>query len=205
MFVNPDKQLKYNLFNYYKHDINDRRLRKEDDMMIEKLHDKVYMDQIKRSNMEEKMRQDSEKQRYINQRMNDYSNFMHQKDEERRNKFVKNPEIYNENANFNKSQSISCMNQLNSINNNPYSPKSMNPDMTLMNMNKVKKDNLNHILYPEYIGVKKLSEIEKNDRNEYQKFYKNMLDSQMNYKTSSPETYNNNHYVVNNMVSNPCK
>lgn len=204
MFLYPDKQLKENLFNYYKYDINERRMRKEEDLMNEKLNDKVYMDQIKRNNMEIKHRQESERQRLINETMNDYNNFMNKKEEDRRNRFNKNSSgIYNENVNFNKSQSISIADQMNSMNINPYSKMNMNPDMSLINMNKVKKDNLNHILYPEYIGVKKLYEMEKNDKNEFKKFYKNILDSQMNYKSSSPD-YNNN-YMVNNMISNPCK
>jgi len=205
MLIKYYKHVNDDLFNYYRQDTNVKRVRKEEYINTEKMHDKIYMDQIKRSNLEEKMRQESERQKRINDNMNDFSKFWGKKDEERRNNFAKKSDVHYENYNKGNSLSLGNMEMFNS-NINPNSPQSINPDMTLINMNKVKKDNLNHILYPEYMGVRKLDEIEKKNKNEYQKFYRNVLDSQMNYRTKSPDMMQTNNYKnVVNMVSNPCK
>lgn len=211
MLMNPDKQLKDKFFNMYKQDMNDRRLRREEFINTEKMHDKFYMDQITRNNFEEKMRQENHKQKIINDTMNDYGKFMNRKEEERKNKYLKNYEMPMENYNINSSHSMGNLNQFDLYNNSVSPSANMNPDMTLINEKKAKKDSLNHILYPEYIGPRKLNEMERNNKNEFQKFYKHMLDSQMNYRSNSPEIALMQHKDINrfdgnvNMVSNPCK
>jgi hypothetical protein len=205
--MNPDKHIKENLFNYYRQDINERRIVKEENFNMEKMNDKVYMDQIKRNNQEEKLRMDSQRLKRVNDNLNEYGLFINKKDEEMKNKYKKNSDFYHENYQKGNSQSMGNLNQLEFFNNNisPNSPKSINPDMTLINETKVKKDSLNYILQPDYIPVIKLNQMEKNNKNEYQKFYRNILDSQLNYVINSPEKQINNYKNVVNMISNPCK
>lgn len=206
MLMHPDKQIKENLFNYYTQELNQRRLMKEETTHMEKLNDKVYMDQIKRNNQEEKMRMDSQRMRRVNENLNEYGLFISKKDEEMKNRYKRNSDIYKENYLKGNSHSMGNLNQLEMFNSNlkPNSPMSINPDMTLISESKTKKDHLNFILQPDYIPVRKLNEMEKNNKNEYQKFYRNILDSQMNYMINSPDIKNNYKNVVN-MISNPCK
>jgi hypothetical protein len=207
MLMNPDKNIKVGLFNYYREDINERRMIKEENTNLEKRNDKVYMDQIKRSNQEEKLRMESQRLKRVNENLNEYGQFLSKKDEEMRNKFKKNTDIYHENyQKKGNSYSMGNLNQFEIFNSNisSNSPKNINPDMTLINESKVKKDSLNFILQPDYIPVRKLNEMEKNNKNEYQKFYRNILDSQMDYMINSPDQINNYKNVVN-MISNPCK
>ena len=204
--MNPDKNLKDNLYNYYKQDMMERRIRKDEDFTTEKVNDKVYMDQIKRRNEEDKNKKEIDRAKKLNENMNDYNKFSSTKDEERRNKYIKFKEINTNNSNVNNSQSMGNMNQMdlysqfssNSLNN-------MNPDMTLMNMNNLKKDSLNYIMNPDHIGVIKIKEMEKNKKFEFQKFYKNMLDSQMNYNEVSSPKMQKSYDQGGNMISNPCK
>ena len=211
--MNPDKHLKENLHYYYKQDVDERRMQMENFINHEKLNDRIYMDQIKRNNLEEKMRQDSLKKKRVNENFSDYAKYMSKKDEERRNKYQRNSNtnpntnISNENYNKFNSHSMGNLNHLeifkNSINPSAYN---INPDMTLINLNRVKKDSVTDILYPKYIEVNRLNEIEKINKNEYQKFYRNMLDSFVNYKNNTQEfMLNNNYKYAVNMISSPCK
>jgi hypothetical protein len=207
--MNPDKHIKENLLNYYKQDIDEKRMQIENFINYEKINDKLYIDNIKKNNLEEKIRQESERKKRVNNNFFDYAKYMNKKDEERRNKYQKNSNTFNDNYN---SLSMGNLNKLEIFkkNNCPsspsYSPFNINPDMTLINLNRVKKDNVTDILYPKYIEVNRLNEIEKNNKNEYQKFYRNILDSLVNYKNSSSDYMENNNYKnVGKMISSPCK
>jgi len=44
------------------------------------------------------------------------------------------------------------------------------------------RDHLNNILQPDYLGIRNLQNMEKNQKQEYQNIYRNFLNSQINTK-----------------------
>jgi len=201
MYVHPDKELKDNLFNYYQQELTDRRIRKDDYIKQEKMSDKVYIDQIKRSNEEERMRKEMEKAKRVNENMQDYGQLMMKKDEQRRQKFGKIEENIMNNNNNN--QNINYNNNNNNYGNYPNNPNmDLNPRFKNQNM---KVDNLNYIMHPDNsVGVRQLNEMERNKKFESQKYYKNMLDSQMSIPSMSGMQKKGYVNPSGNMISNPC-
>ena len=226
MYVHPDKALKDGLFNYYQKDIMDRKIRKDENNNQEKNLDRNFIDQIKRSNDDERMKREGEKSKRVNDSMQDYGKLMMKKDEDRRKKLGKMDENYNQQGQMmdNNSQGGSQY-----INNNIYDyPNSnaanananSNISMNMNNDAKIKKNmkgvDLNMIMHPDNaIGVRQLNEMERNKKFEFQKYYKNMLDSQIGHpgNPGNPALSGGsrvqkkgygNALPLGNVISNPC-
>ena len=87
--------------------------------------------------------------------------------------------------------------------NYPNNPNmDLNPRFKNQNM---KVDNLNYIMHPDNsVGVRQLNEMERNKKFESQKYYKNMLDSQMSIPSMSGMQKKGYVNPSGNMISNPC-
>jgi hypothetical protein len=211
MIVNPnkDKALKDGLFNYYKNDIMQRKIRKNESLNQEKNYDKNFIEEIKRSHDEEIFKRELEKSHRVNKSMQEYSDLMVRKEEERKRKYdqkykIQQLEIYNQNQN---SYKMPNHNMPLPINNNQY--EFSNELNKIFRENNRKGENLNYIMHPNYkVGVKQIEEIEKNKKFEIQKYYKQILDSQVANPEMSGEfkkrNSGNNQQEINNMISNPC-
>jgi len=227
MYVHPDKALKDGLFNYYQKDIMDRKMRKDENNTQEKVLDRNFIDQIKRSNDDERMKKEGEKSKRVNDSMQDYGKLMMKKDEDRRKKLGKIDENYNQQGQImdNNSQggnSNQYMNNDNIYGGYPNNAANANANMSMNNNNmnndaKIKKNmkgvDLNMIMHPDNnIGVRQLNEMERNKKFEFQKYYKNMLDSQIghpgNPALSGSGRVQKKGYgsalPIGNIISNPC-
>jgi len=191
MLFNANKQVKDNLFNMYQQDIMQRRQRKDDYLFQEKQSDKLIIEQLKRRNEEENQKQTFEKQRRINENMQEYNQFWQKKDEERKNRFTKFQDVNINNYAISKNNNFQNNNLNLSHNPNPYENNisgsnnnfNMNPNLRVDFDSK--KDHLNPILNPDYIGIRKIEDMEKNKKMEEQRIYRNMLNAQINLKPSS--------------------
>ncbi len=212
-----EKEVKNNLFKIYQQEITQRRQHKDDVLFEQKRNDRNFMEQAKLRNEEENQKKLLEKQRRVNENMQEYNQFWMKKDEDRKHKFSKYSDVNNMNNyatnyinrninnNFQNVDSNLKMNNnsnLNSISNasnengnfnhsnNEYGNTNNNINSNNPN-NKFdfdsKKDHLNPILNPDYIGIRKIQDIEKNTKIEGQRIYRNMLDAQMNMKPYSNE------------------
>lgn len=224
MLFNADKQVKDNLFHMYQQDIMQRRQRKDEYVFQEKQSDRDFIEQIKRRNEEENQKKTFEKQRRINENMQEYNQFWQKKDEERKNKFSKfqDVNINNYAVNNTNNNNYQNSNQNLNYNSNPYGNNvGYNSGNTNPNIRvdfDSKKDHLNPIMNPDYIGIRKIDDLAKNKKMEEHRIYKNMLDAQMNLKPNSNEwnrinkentisllalnKRNNNEEMFN---KNPCK
>jgi hypothetical protein len=209
MHVQSDRELKNNLFNYYQHELTERKLRKEDDITKEKLADKLYIEQIIKNNEEDRIKKEMERANRVNAGMYDYGQALMRKEEEKRKKFGRVEEnIINNMNNNNNINSNQHINNLNNNNNNyiygshpNIYKKDLNPKYT--NPNKV--DHLNYIMHPDKnMGLKQIDEIERNRKFELQKYYKDILDSQMNHPAINGNKKKGYDYTKGNMISNPC-
>lgn len=175
MLIHADKNVKESLFNVYKKDLQERQIRKEEGVNKEKIEDKNFVDQIIRLNEEEKQRKTLEKTRIKNENMYSYNELWKAKDEERKNRYYKvfdpkiNYPVLNEDVR-NLSKPILLPGRSYDFNSR------INFDS--------QRDHLNNILNPDYLGVRNLESLQKNHKQEFQKIYKNFLDSQINTKTN---------------------
>lgn len=219
MLFNADKNIKDNLFNIYRQDLIDRKQRKEENILQEKIIDKNYIDQINRVNQEDSVKRNMERMRRIKENMNDYNSFWIRKDEERKNKFAKNNDVNintyamdnNNSSNINSYNNHFDISSANNNSNNNYNQNNYNSSNTNQKVDfDSQKDHLNPILNPDYIGIRQIENFEKNKKQKLQKFYKNQLDSQITTKISIYDVnhnankdnvgYNNQgHYKKNNM------
>lgn len=105
--------------------------------------------------------------------MNSYNNLWRGKDEERKNRYnnvfdfqINNPtlneEVFNQNI--------------------PMLAKNRSYDFNSKIQFDSQRDHVNNILQPDYLGIRNLQNIEKNQKQEFQKIYRNFLDSQINTK-----------------------
>lgn len=201
MLFNVDKHVKDNLFHMYQQDIMQRRQRKDDYLYQEKQLDKDFIDQIKRRNEDENTKKNLEKQRRINENMQEYNQFWQKKDEDRRNKFTKLNEVNNYSKNNSNYQSnYQNLNpNINSFGNNHNinSNNNFNDQNAKLEFDS-KKDHLNPIMNPDYIGIRKIDDLEKNKKMEVQKMYRDMLDAQI---SSKPNTNDLNFKNKENSIS----
>ena len=195
MLFNTDRNVKDNLFQMNQQDIMQRRQRKDDYNIQEKQSDKNFIEQIKRRNEEENSKKNFEKQRRINENMQEYNLFWLKKDEERKNKFTKFQDVNINNypinnGNFDDINNNNYQNlnpNLNyNANSNIYSNNNLNNPNNRVDFDS-KKDHLNPIMNPDYIGIRRIDDLEKNKKMEGQKIYKNMLDAQVIMKPNSNE------------------
>ena len=225
MYVHPDKALKDGLFNYYQKDIMDRKMLKDQNTNQEKDSDRNFIDQIKRRNEEERMKNMGEKSKKVNDSMQDYGKLMMKKDEDRRNKLKSIDQNYNQQGQMMIDNNNSQVNNNQYMNNNNISggnpnnnAANANMGMGMNNDSKIKKNmkgvDLNLIMHPDNnIGVRQLNEMERNKKFEFQKHYKNMLDSQIGHPGNPAMSgsmgdlrrrgYGNSN-PVGNMITNPC-
>lgn len=195
MLFNADKHIKDNLFQMNQQDIIQRRQRKDDYLFQEKQSDKDFIAQVKRRNEEENQLKTVEKQRRINENMQEYNQLWLKKDEERKHKFSKyqdvninNYAINNNNSNFQNMNPNLNYNTNNNINNNVYGSSNNNNNNPNFRVDfDSKKDHLNPIMNPDYIGIRKIDDLEKNKKMEGQRIYRNMLDAQINLKPNANE------------------
>jgi hypothetical protein len=208
MYVHSDRELKNNLFNYYQQELTERKMRKEDNITKEKLADKLYIDQIIKNNEEDRIKKEAEKANRVNEGMYDYGQAIMRKDEERRKKFGRIEEnIVNNMNNNNNTQLMNFINNNNNNNSNIYGAHQNNQinDMNPKFNNPNKVDHLNYIMHPDKnLGIKQIDEIERNKKFELQKYYKNILDSQLNYPSLSGMHKKGYENPTGNMISNPC-
>jgi len=195
----------------YQQDIAQRRQRKDEYHLQEKQSDKQFIDEINRKNQEENMRRQMEKQRKINETKQEYNQFMIKKDEDRKNKFNKNIDFNINNYAIN--NTLTNPNSYDNNNNNMNFNRdgsNYNPNMR-MDFDS-KRDHLNPILNPDYIGIRKIEDLEKNKKMEVQKMYKGMLDAQMHMKPGNSREnsislleLNKKNSNDNGFNRNPCK
>jgi len=237
MYVHPEKALKDGLFNYYQKDIMDRKILKDENTNIERNSDRNFIDQIKRRNEDERMKNMGEKSQRVNESMQDYGKLMMKKDDDRRKKLTRMDENYNQqgqvmmdnNSQLNNNIQGNHSNQYQNNNNvqggypgsypnNNNAANSNNANMGMNNDSKIKKNmkgvDLNLIMHPDNnIGVRQLNEMERNKKFEFQKHYKNMLDSQVGHPGNplmmsgsigmQKRWYGNSH-PLGNIITNPC-
>ena len=198
MLFNADKQIKDNLFQMYQQDIIERRQRKDDYISNQKQSDKFFIEQLKQRNEEESQKKILERQRRINENIQDYNQFWLKKDEERKNKFSKYQDVNINNYAINNSNDKDNFQNLNpnlNYNGNAYLDLNTNSDGNNPN-NRVdydsNKDHLNHIMNPDFIGGRKIHDLERSKKIEGQKMYRDMLDAQINLKPNPNERNSGN-------------
>lgn len=183
MLFNADRNVKDNLIQMYQQDIMQRRQRKDEYSFQEKQNDKIFIEQINKKNEEENVKKAMEKQRRANENMQEYNQFWVKKDEERKNKFSKPADVNINNYAMNNSNINNNNYQNSNYNSNPISNN--NPNLRIDFDSK--RDHLNPIMNPDYIGIRKIEDIEKNKKAEVQKLYRNMLDAQVSMKPNTNE------------------
>ena len=175
MLFHADKYVKEGLFNMYKRDLIDRQTRKEEEISKERFEDKNFVEQIVKINEEEKRKRSVEKKKITNENMNSYNQLWRGKDEERKNRYYR---VFDAKINY------PTLNQEVISQNRPFISTNRSYDFN-SNINfGSQRDHVNNILQPDYLGVRNLQSLEKNNKQEIQKIYKNFLDSQINTKVN---------------------
>jgi hypothetical protein len=206
MYVHPDKELKNNLYNYYQQELYERKIRKDDETSREKLTDKIFIDQVMRSNEEQRIKKEMERARRVNEGMSGFAQLSMKKEEDRKKKYCKmednmqnnitNQSIYNDEYTIYE----------NNHNGNGTNNNNMDKSPRLKNPNKA--DNLKVIFQPDNkVDFRQLNDMERSRKIEMQRYFKNMLDSQMSHPAIMNQLMQKKGYdnFQGNMISNPCK
>lgn len=183
MLFHADKNVKDSMFNIYRNDIKERQQRKDNSVTKEKIEDKNFVDRIKKLNEDEMVRRSIEKLRKKNENMYSYNELWKGKDEERKNRYNR---IFDPKINF-PSLDPELINQ-----SKPILLKGKSYDFNSKINFDSQRDHVNNIMNPDYLGIRNLYSLERNHKQEYQKMYRNFLDSQINTKFDLYDLNNHN-------------
>lgn len=180
MLFNVDKNVKSNMLQMYKQDAEDFQNKKNDDKMRRIQEERSYIEKLNKEHEQENNKRQMEKQKRINETMGDYYNAFNRKEQERLQKFSKNPNfsINNYGSNINNYQDP--MNRMNNPNFTVNEQNSIERNLNQKLTTSPKANNMDSIL--DRNKFQNLSDHDyriRSQKVEQQKLYKDFLDGQV--------------------------